>query len=104
MFAPPRSRPFVRPAPSTTLKITNSDFSDAKVVQQLADAWFETPACLTLTRRLGSRHPAPVPQRPRPGCLSSFRQLRALIARAALNSLRDPAAYALRYFFLETCA
>lgn len=78
-------------------KITNSDFSDAKVVQQLADAWFNTPACETLNKRLGSANPAPVVPGIKPGCLSYLRQLRALIARTTLNGIRDPATYALRY-------
>ncbi|CAN0443751.1 unnamed protein product [Pylaiella littoralis] len=78
------------------LEITNSDFSDAKLVQQLADAWFKTAACETLNERLESTYPAPILPGRKPGCLSYFRQLRALIARATLNSIRDPATYSLR--------
>lgn len=84
-------------------KITNSDFSDAKLVQQLADAWFNTAACETLNERLESTYPAPILPGRKPGCLSYFRQLRALIARATLNSIRDPATYSLRYIEIVCC-
>ena len=70
-------------------------------IQNLANAWFHTTACENLTRLLESPHPAPVQLRGKAGWLSSFRQLRALMARAALNSVRDPAAYALRYASTE---
>lgn len=77
-------------------QITNSDFSDAKAVQKLADAWHQTPACKTLSNRLESPHPAPIAAGATTECMSGLRQLRALIARAVMNSVRDPAAYALR--------
>eukprot|EP00752_Nemacystus_decipiens_P009950 g8873.t1 len=86
------------------LEITNSDFSDAKAVQQLADAWHETPAWKTLSNRLEAPHSAPLASRPTSGCVSGFRPLPALITRAVLNSIRDPAAYALRlvlYMFMS---
>lgn len=78
-------------------QITNSDFSDAKAVQRLADAWHETPAFETLSNRLETPHSAPLATGAAAGCMSGVRQLRALIWRAAMNSIRDPAAYALRY-------
>ena len=78
-------------------KITNSDFSDAKVVQNLAEAWIHTEACQALTRRLESAPLAPIEPRPKLWWSLNLLQLRALIARTALNSIRDPAAYALRW-------
>eukprot|EP00903_Cladosiphon_okamuranus_P021625 g19883.t2 len=83
------------------LEITNSDFSDAKAVQKLADAWHETPANTTLSNRLEAPHSPPVAGGATAGFLSGVRRLRALITRAAMNSIRDPAAYALRYYRLE---
>ena len=77
-------------------QITNSDFSDSTAVQQLADAWHKTPACKTLSNRLEAPHPAPVAPGAKASFLSGIQQLRALIVRAAMNSIRDPAAYALR--------
>lgn len=78
-------------------KITNSDFSDASAVQNLADAWFATSACQTLTRRLESACLAPVEPRPKMAWSSNLRQVRVLISRMVLNGVRDPAAYGLRW-------
>ena len=77
-------------------QITNADFSDREAVQWLADAWHKTAACKTLNERLASETPLPLLARPKRGCLSNLRQLRALMMRASMNSSRDPAAYAFR--------
>ncbi|CAB1101456.1 ABC [Ectocarpus sp. CCAP 1310/34] len=83
------------------LEITNSDFSDAKAVQRLADAWKNSSACKTLHSRLHSPLPPSLEAKPEAEWMSNLRQLRALIARAAMSSVRDPAAYALRYYKVE---
>eukprot|EP00904_Undaria_pinnatifida_P002690 jgi/Undpi1/12421/HiC_scaffold_5.g02093.m1 len=86
------------------LEITNADFSDREAVQWLADAWHKTAACKTLNERLASETPLPLLARPKRGCLSNLRQLRALMMRASMNSSRDPAAYAFRlvlYVFMS---
>lgn len=77
-------------------RITNSDFSDTKAVQELADSWKETPACRALNARLEAPLPRPLEERSKAGYLAALLQLRALIVRASMNSVRDPAAYALR--------
>lgn len=88
------------PCPSsdtvTLRKITNADFSDRAAVQKLADQWKTSEACKNLITRLDSPSPAAVPPRAKLGCLSNVRQLQALTTRAAINSARDPGAYAFR--------
>ncbi|CAM9549652.1 unnamed protein product [Pylaiella littoralis] len=84
------------------LEITNSDFSDAKAVQHLADEWLNSPACATLNQRLGSRYPTPVPPGLKPGCRSRVQQLGSLITRVTLNSIRDPVTYAFRLVLYMT--
>ncbi|CAM9952064.1 unnamed protein product, partial [Ectocarpus sp. 4 AP-2014] len=86
------------------LEITNSDFSDTNAVQRLADAWKETPACQVLDARLHAPASPPLAEGPKASWLSAFLQLRALVVRASMNSLRDPAVYALRlvlYVFMS---
>ncbi|CAN0222698.1 unnamed protein product, partial [Ectocarpus sp. 12 AP-2014] len=83
------------------LEITNSDFSDAKAVQRLADAWKDSSACKTLHSRLHGALPPSLEAKPEAGWMSNLRQLRALIARATMSSVRDPAAYALRYYKVD---
>ncbi|CAM9919784.1 unnamed protein product, partial [Ectocarpus fasciculatus] len=84
------------------LEITNSDFSDKKAVQQLADVWKETPACQALNARVEAPLSPPLIEGPKAGWLSAALQLRELVARASMNSVRDPAAYALsRYYQVE---
>ncbi|CAM9592338.1 unnamed protein product [Ectocarpus fasciculatus] len=83
------------------LEITNSDFSDAKAVQRLADAWKDSSACKMLHSRLHGPLPLSLEAKSEAGWMSNLWQLRALIARAGMNSVRDPAAYALRYYKVE---
>ncbi|CAN0170684.1 unnamed protein product, partial [Ectocarpus sp. 12 AP-2014] len=86
------------------LEITNSDFSDTNAVQRLADAWKETPACQVLNARLHAPASPPLAEGSKASWLSAFLQLRALVVRASMNSLRDPAVYALRlvlYVFMS---
>lgn len=67
----------------------------------MVDAWKDTPACGALQSRLDAPPPSPLSFASREGhersWVAKLGQLRALIARAARNSVRDPAAYALRY-------
>ncbi|CAN0437423.1 unnamed protein product, partial [Ectocarpus sp. 12 AP-2014] len=84
------------------LEITNSDFSDTNAVQRLADAWKETPACQVLDTRLHAPSSPPLAKGSKASWLSAFLQLRALVVRASMNSVRDPAVYALsRYYRVE---
>ncbi|CAM9583250.1 unnamed protein product, partial [Ectocarpus sp. 13 AM-2016] len=86
------------------LEITNSHFSDTKAVQRLADAWKETPACQALDTRLCAPVSPPLAEGSKAGWLSYFLQLRTLVVRTSINSLRDPAVYALRlvlYVFMS---
>ncbi|CAN0151348.1 unnamed protein product, partial [Pylaiella littoralis] len=78
------------------IEITNSDFNDAKEVQRLADAWRHSAACDALNQHLGSPYQTPVRPGCKPGCLPRFQQLRALITRATLNGVRDPATFFFR--------
>ncbi|CAN0131811.1 unnamed protein product, partial [Ectocarpus fasciculatus] len=84
------------------LEITNPDFSDTNAVQQLVDVWKETPACQALNARIEAPLSLPLTEGSKAGCLSAALQLRELVARASMNSVRDPAAYALsRYYQVE---
>ncbi|CAM9446521.1 unnamed protein product [Ectocarpus sp. 4 AP-2014] len=84
------------------LEITNSDFSDKKAVQRLADVWKETPACRALDARIEAPLSPPLTEGSKAGWFSAALQLRELVARASMNSVRDPAAYALsRYYQVE---
>ncbi|CAM9811429.1 unnamed protein product, partial [Ectocarpus fasciculatus] len=86
------------------LEITNSDFSDKKAVQRLTEAWKETPACQALNARLLAPLSPPLAEGAKAGWPSAFLQLRALVVRASMNSVRDPAVYALRlvvYVFMS---
>ncbi|CAB1099471.1 ABC [Ectocarpus sp. CCAP 1310/34] len=83
------------------LEITNSDFSDTNAVQRLADAWKETPACQVLDARLHAPASPPLAEGSKASWLSALLQLRALVVRAWMNSLRDPAVYALSYYRVE---
>lgn len=65
-------------------------------MQQLADAWKGTPACEALEGLLAAPTSPPLTVGSKPSWTADLFQLRALIARAAMNSVRDPAAYALR--------
>ncbi|CAN0051592.1 unnamed protein product, partial [Ectocarpus sp. 12 AP-2014] len=78
------------------LEITNADFSDTEAVQELADSWKETPGCRALNARLEAPLAPPLEEGSKAGYLAALLQLRALIVRASMNSVRDPAAYALR--------
>ncbi|CAN0345524.1 unnamed protein product [Ectocarpus sp. 12 AP-2014] len=94
-------RGLVNPA-DYLLEITNSDFSDKKAVQRLADVWKETPACRALNARIEAPLSAPLTEGSKAGWFSAALQLRELVARASMNSVRDPAAYALsRYYQVE---
>ncbi|CAN0120957.1 unnamed protein product [Ectocarpus sp. 6 AP-2014] len=84
------------------LEITNSDFSDKKAVQRLADVWKETPACRALNARIEAPLSPPLTEGSKANWFSAALQLRELVARASMNSVRDPAAYALsRYYQVE---
>ncbi|CAM9216387.1 unnamed protein product [Ectocarpus sp. 12 AP-2014] len=84
------------------LEITNADFSDTEAVQELADSWKETPGCRALNARLEAPLAPPLEEGSKAGYLAALLQLRALIVRASMNSVRDPAAYALsRYYQVE---
>ncbi|CBJ33450.1 conserved unknown protein [Ectocarpus siliculosus] len=83
------------------LEITNADFSDTEAVQELADSWKETPGCRALNARLEAPLPPPLEEGSKAGYLAALLQLRTLIVRASMNSVRDPAAYALRYYQVE---
>lgn len=78
-------------------QITNSDFSDKKAVQRLADVWKETPACQALNARIEAPLSPALTEGSKASWFSAALQLRELVARASMNSVRDPAAYALRY-------
>lgn len=76
--------------------MTNADFSDGEAVQCLLDAWHETLAWRELEASLASTAPPPLPSQPKPRGLTVGRQVKTLVARAATNNSRDPAAYPFR--------
>lgn len=81
----------------SSAQVTNADFSDRDAVQRLADSWLQTNANRELMARLDTPHLKSLPANPKDSWTASFRQLGALIKRAAMNNARDPAAYAFRY-------
>ncbi|CAM9490513.1 unnamed protein product [Choristocarpus tenellus] len=86
------------------LEITNSDFSDATVVQDLANSWKTSSANATLMSRIVSANPPSIPRKPSQGLRAGLLRLFTLVKRAGQNSARDPAAYAFRlvlYVFMS---
>lgn len=80
-----------------TPQITNADFSNCDAVQRLANAWFKTDSNTDLMAQLNASPLPALPTQPKRTWLASIKQLNTLIDRAVINSVRDPAAYALRY-------
>lgn len=97
--------PYFVSTPSASLpKITNADFSDRDAVQRLADAWDKSDACKRLNDRLNSESPKAVPSRQSASWVAGLTQLKVLIVRATINSIRDPGVYAFRlvlYVFMS---
>lgn len=86
--------PLVDPCPP---QITNADFSNCDAVQRLANSWLKTAPHKALISQLKASPLPALPTKPKLTWVASIKQLTSLIDRAVINSVRDPAAYALRY-------